>query len=170
MCIPILAFILQNHLLFQFLLSSFNASCCFKAAKHIFEDLFGSSVKTPHNAIIASHSYLFINHFSSIIISDILLRYSLRNQTKSSGENCSDILVNHSISEKNMATFLFSQSKFTLPSPDNISLATSEDTYSERALFNLVLFLLSIKYLNKFDIDNEKITDNINSAGKFRIK
>jgi hypothetical protein len=111
-----------------------------------------------------------INHFSSIIISDISLKYSLRNHTSSSGENFSDILVNHSISEKKIAIFLFSQSKFTFQSQDNISFATSTDTYSESALFNLALFLFSIKYLTVFEIANDKTNQTNSSTGKFNTK
>ncbi|EFK97341.1 hypothetical protein LDC_0620 [sediment metagenome] len=71
--------------------------------------------KTHHNAIIASHSYLFINHFSSIIIFDIADKYSLKNATNFSGENFSEIVVNQAISEKNIDTFFLSHhiSKFS---------------------------------------------------------
>jgi len=108
-----------------------------------------------------------MNHFSSIIISDISLKYSLKNDTNCSGENFSEILVNHSISEKKIAIFLSSQSRFIFHSSDNISLATSAETYSESALFNLVLFLFSIKYFTILEIARDNINDRNNSIGKF---
>ncbi|MBT6778457.1 hypothetical protein HOA93_01385 [bacterium] len=145
--------------------NSLSLFCCSNEDKHIWYDSIESFQKTHHNAIIASHSYLFINHFSSIIMLDISLRYSLRKDTNNSGENCSDILVNHSMSEKNIQISLFSQSKLTLQSPDNISCATSSDTYSESALFNLVLCLFSIKYLATFETVKESIKAINNSIG-----
>jgi len=105
-----------------------------------------------------------MNHFLSIIRLDILLKYSLRNDTNFSGENFSDTLVNHSISEKNIVTFLFSQSKFIFHDQDNISAAISLDTYSERALFNFHFCLFSIRYLTIFDIVKDNISEKINSA------
>jgi hypothetical protein len=162
-CIPILAFISENHLFDHILFNSFNFSCCFNADKQIFLDFSLSSQNTHHNAIIASHSYLLINHFSSIIISDISLKYSLRNQTNSSGENFSDIVVNHSISEKKIAIFLFSQSKFNFHSHDKISSATSFETYSDKALFNFDLRLFSTTYLIIFETVNDKIKAKKNS-------
>jgi hypothetical protein len=113
---------------------------------------------------------LFINHFSSNIISDISLKYSLKNPTNSSGENFSDIVVNHSMSEKNIEISFHSQFKFTFQSQDNISFATSSETYSERALLSLVLFLFSIKYLTIFEIHSDKTKATTNSTGKFNIK
>ncbi|MDP2396437.1 MAG: hypothetical protein Q8S84_06450 [bacterium] len=83
-------------------------------------------------------------HLSDIIILDISPKYSLRNNTNSSGDNFSDILVNHSISEKNIAISFFSQFKLISHAHDNISFATSSETYSDRALFNFVLCLFSI--------------------------
>jgi hypothetical protein len=71
--------------------------------------------------------------------------------------------VNHSISENNIAIFLFSQSKFIFPAPDNISAAISFETYSHNALFNLFLCLFSIIYLNIFEIANENIREKNNS-------
>jgi hypothetical protein len=55
-------------------------------------------------------------------------------------------------------------------SQDNISLATASETYSERALFNLVLFLFSIRYLTVFDNAKENINQTNNSIGKFKTK
>jgi hypothetical protein len=68
-----------------------------------------------------------------MIILDILERYSLRKLTNITGVNFSDIVVNHSISEKNIVILFSSPSKFTLPAPDNISAAISFDTYSHNA-------------------------------------
>jgi hypothetical protein len=99
------------------------------------------------------------------MILDISLKYSLRNHTNCSGENFSEILVNHSISEKKIAMRLFSQSKLTFHSQDKISLAISSETYSDNALLSLILFLFSIKYLTTFDIASEKIKARANSTG-----
>jgi hypothetical protein len=49
------------------------------------------------------------------------------------GVNFSDIVVNHSISEKNIVILFSSPSKLTFPAPDNISAAISFDTYSHKA-------------------------------------
>jgi hypothetical protein len=166
-CIQILTFISVNHLFIHSILSFFNVSCCLSADKHIWYELSEFEPKTHHSAIIESHSYLLINHFSSIIILDISVKNSLKNFTNSSGENFSEILVNHSISEKKIAISFFSQSKLIFHSHDNISRAISTETYSESALFNFVLCLFSIKYLTIFDNVRDRNIDIKNSKGKF---
>jgi hypothetical protein len=60
-----------------------------------------------------------------MITFDNVLKYSLKNHTRISGVNFSEIVVNPSISEKNIAMRLFSPSRFTLPSHDKISFAIS---------------------------------------------
>jgi hypothetical protein len=106
---------------------------------------------------MASHSYLLIKPLSSRIILDIDERYSLKNLTKSSGVNFSEIVVNHSISEKNIAIFFCSPSRFIFHDQESISDAISFDTYSHNALFNLFLCLFSIIYLKIFDNAKPKI-------------
>jgi ABC-type multidrug transport system permease subunit len=105
-----------------------------------------------------------MNHFSSIIISDISDKNSLRNATSSSGSNFSEIVVNHSISEKYIAKFFLSQSKFIFHEFDNTSSAIAFETYSESALFNLFLFLFSTIYFTVFEIvrDNTRAKNSSN--------
>jgi hypothetical protein len=104
------------------------------------------------------------------MIFDISHRYSLKKCTRSSGENFSEIVVNHSISEKKIAILLFSHSKFTFHAPDNISVAISFETYSHSALLSFCLCLFSIIYFIIFDETRDKNSAKISSVGKFIIR
>jgi hypothetical protein len=97
------------------------------------------------------------------MIVDISDRYCLRNETSTSGVNFSEIVVNHSISEKNIAIFFVSPSRFTFHEPDKISAAISLETYSHKALLSLFLCLFSIKYLIILAQAREIINHKINS-------
>jgi hypothetical protein len=99
-----------------------------------------------------------------MIIVDISHKYSLRKNTSSSGESFSDMLVNHSRSEKNIATFLFSPSRFTFQVQDNISDAISSETYSDSALFNFAFCLFSNKYFTVLDRVRDIINAKSNST------
>jgi hypothetical protein len=89
---------------------------------------------------------------------DISQRNSLKNLTNSSTSIFSDILVNHSISEKYIATLFLSQSKFIVQELESISSAIALDTYSDNALLSLDLSLFSTRYLITFEIDKDKIS------------
>jgi len=119
--------------------------------------------------MMASHSYLSINHLSSIIILLIAQRYSLRNITSSSGFIFSEILVNHSISEKKIDILFLSHSNFIFHESFNISLAISLEIYSQRALSIFFLSLFSVKYLEIFENVTDKINAKIICAGWFSI-
>gem|GEM_PF-752831 len=154
--IQILTFISQIHSAIHFLFNSTKRIFCCKAVSQAFFDKFSTSFQnTHHKAIIASHSYLFINHLFVIIISDIFSRYSFKKDISFSGENFSLIVVNHSISEKKTDIVLLSHSKLIIHEDDNISSTISFETYSESALLNFNLSLFSIKYLTIFEITTE---------------
>jgi hypothetical protein len=80
------------------------------------------------------------------------------------------MVVNHSISEKNIAILLFSPSKLTFPAQDKISVAISFETYSHKALLNFCLCLFSIIYFIILEETNERNNAKINSVGKLIIK
>ena len=105
--IHILTLIVNQYFSLNMLLSPSIHFCCSKADLQARYACFVSFQKAHHKAITASHSYLFMNHLFSIIISETCFRYSLRNHTSSSGCICSDIVVNHAISEKNMVFSFF---------------------------------------------------------------
>jgi hypothetical protein len=166
--IQILIFIFGSQSKIQILFNSINFCFCIKAVIHALYEIFSTVFqKTHHKAIIASHSYLFINHLSFRITSDILVKYFFKKEINFSGENFSLIVVNHSISEKKIANLFFSQSKLIAQAQESISSAISFDTYSERAVFNLFLSLFSIIYFTIFDKTAESRIDKISSKGKF---
>jgi len=105
---------------------------------------------------------LSINHFSSIIILLIAHKYSLKNITNSSGFIFSEIVVNPSISEKNIEIIFLSQSRLIFHSQYSISFAISLETYCHNALFNLVLFLSSKKDFKIFETVKVIIREKIN--------
>jgi hypothetical protein len=143
------------------LFNSFKSSCCLNATIIAEYEDFSSGINTHHKAIIASHSYLFINHFSSKIRFDISQRNSLKNATNSSTFIFSDMLVNHSISEKYIVTLFISQSRFIVQLLETISSAMALETYSDKALLSLILSLFSSKYFMIFEIDKDsKIAKN----------
>jgi len=105
-----------------------------------------------------------------MMIFDILVRYSLRKNTSSSGVSFSLIPVKFFISEKNTTTSFFSPSKFIFPSPDKISDAISHPTYSLSASLSFVFHLLSTKYFIRLEIVTESIIPKIISAGWLMIR
>ncbi|MDR2411056.1 MAG: hypothetical protein LBD88_00090 [Candidatus Peribacteria bacterium] len=104
-----------------------------------------------------------MNHFSSKIIFDISDRNSLKKATNFSACIFSETLVNHSISEKYIATLFISQSKFIVHLLEIISSAIAFETYSDRALSSLFLSLFSIRYFTMFEIVNDNTKARINS-------
>jgi hypothetical protein len=93
----------------------------------------------------------------------MLDRYCLKNFTNISGVNFSEIVVNHSISEKNIVIFLLSPSKLIFHDQERISAAISLETYSHNALLSLFLCLFSIKYFTIFAQASEIINQTISS-------
>jgi hypothetical protein len=79
------------------------------------------------------------------------------------------MLVNHSISEKNIANFLTSQSSFISHEFDNISFTIAFETYSDKALLSFSLLSFSVKYFIIFQIIIEKGKAKNNSKRLFKI-
>lgn len=94
---------------------------------------FSSHPNAHQRAMTASHSYLFMNPFSCMMMSETSLRYILRKCTSSSGSIFSDMLVNPAISEKKLVIVIRLPSSFTSSNLSRIFTTSSSEIYWERA-------------------------------------